>query len=677
MYKIAVNIGILREKQEVLRMNKKLGLFLKPNTGLYLLVLLAFGITAAAFGQFLLAAVELAITLILWIVHLTYKKNARRELQKFVHDSIITEDLPTEAEMPFPTVLVRLNDGTILYANDGFAQLTGLNDTFVQRNIKDFIANFNAQWLLSGKTECPTDVELGSRRYRVHGVAVQGEDADRTLLGILYFADLTELYQVRDEYIRSRPVVGIVLVDNYEELTRNMSDGMISALDARLNNTIQKWTKDYHGLQRRLEKNRFLLVFEKRDLKCAVDSKFPILEEIHQITGTSGLPASISIGVGVDGATFAESYDFAALSIEMALSRGGNQAVIKDRLNFNFYGGKTQETGRRSKVRSRVMANSMLELIGSSSQVFIMGHKNADLDAVGAALGIACLCRKKEKPFYVVLDLHENAAQKLLEEIRTSSAYRDVFITGEEALLRCDDRSTLVVVDTNRPDQVEFKPLLESIPRVCVVDHHRRAADYIKPVVVNFHEPYASSASEMVAEMLQYGVEREDVLAVEAKAMLSGIMLDTKSFHVRTGGRTFEAAAYLRQLGADPVEVKKLLQNDFQDTIAKYQIIKSARLYRQEIAIAALSTPAPRALAAQAADELLNISGIAASFVLYPDDNQVIISARSIGDANVQVILEELGGGGNAATAGAQIKNATVKDVLDRLVASIDRYYET
>ncbi|MBR2309669.1 MAG: DHH family phosphoesterase [Oscillospiraceae bacterium] len=658
-------------------MNNKFGLMLKPTTGLYLLVLLAFGITAAVFGQFLLAAVELAITLALFLLHVSYKKKARRELQKFVHDNLNDAELPAETETPFPMVLFRLSDGNIVYANDSFIQLTGMKDTFVSGNLKEFFPDFNTDWLLAGKTESPADVELGSRRYRVHGTFVEGEDTNRTLLGVLYFADLTELYQVRDEYIRSRPVVAIVLVDNYEELTRNMSDGTISALDARLNNTIQKWTKTYSGLQRRLEKNRFLLILEKRDLKHAIESKFPILEDIHQITGTSGLPASISLGVGVDGATFAECYEFAALSIEMALSRGGDQAVVKDRLNFEFFGGRTQESGPRSKVRSRVMANSMMELIGSSSQVFVMGHKNADLDAVGAAMGIACLCRNKGKPFYIVLDLQQNASEKLLDEVRVSSAYKDAFITGEEALLRCDDRSTLIVVDTNRPDQVEFKPLLESIPRVCVVDHHRRAADYITPVVVNFHEPNASSASEMVAEMLQHVVGREDVLPVEAKALLSGIILDTKSFHVRTGEQTFEAAAYLRQLGADPVEVKKLLQNDFQNTIAKYQIIKSARLYRQELAIAALSTAATRALAAQAADELLNISGITASFVLYPDGDQVIISARSIGDANVQVILEALGGGGNAATAGAQIPNTTVKEALDSLVESIDRYYES
>jgi c-di-AMP phosphodiesterase-like protein len=287
------------------------------------------------------------------------------------------------------------------------------------------------------------------------------------------------------------------------------------------------------------------------------------------------------------------------------------------------------------------------------------------------------MCRKLDKKAYIVMDMEVNSSKKLVEEIKKVPEYQNAFISGQDALLLCDHLSTLVVVDTNRPDQVEYKHLLESMNKVCVIDHHRRAADYIESVVVNHHEPYASSASELVTELLQYAVDKSDVLPIEAKSLLAGIFLDTKSFHVRTGERTFETAAYLRQLGAEPVEVKKLLQNDFQDTIAKYQIIKSARLYRQEIAIAALNSGTTRPLAAQAADELLNIQGISASFVLYPDGEQVIISARSIGTTNVQMILEPLGGGGNAATAGAQVKNATVKEVLDQLLASIEKYYET
>ena len=577
---------------------------------------------------------------------------------------------------PFPILVVRLADGGVVYASDSFAELSGFQDTMAEVNVADVLPGFATDWLTSGKTEYAYDVTIAQRRYRVYGSVIRAEDPAQTNLGVLYFADLTELYQVRDEYIRSRPVVSIILVDNYDELTKNLSEGATSAMNARINDCITQWCGNYHGLLRRLERNRFLLVFEKRDLRLAREGKFSILEDIGEVTSPSGLQASVSIGMGVDGETFEESYEFAALAIEMALSRGGAQAVVKDRRNFDFYGGRNKETEHRSKVRSRVTASSLSELIAQSSSVFIMGHKNADLDAVGAAMGIACLCRKKGKKAYIVLDLQNNVAGKLIEEIQKNAAYAEAFISGQEAMVLCDNRSILVVVDTNRPDQVEYKPLLETVTKICVVDHHRRAADYITPVVVNLHEPYASSASELVTELLEYAVEKKDVLPIEAKSLMAGIFLDTKSFNVRTGERTFEAAAFLRQLGADTVEVKKLLQNDFQDTISKYQIIKSARLYRQELAVAALNTTTSRTLAAQAADELLNISGITASFVLYPDGDQVIISARSIGDANVQMILEPLGGGGNTATAGAQVPNSTVKDVLDRLVESIDKFYE-
>lgn len=658
-------------------LNKKLGRLLNPSTGLYLLVCLAFVVATALWEQYTLAGIELGVTVLLFALHLIFQDSRRRELQSFIRDHSRLANQSADAEIPFPMVLLRLSDSKIVYTNDIFAKLTNFRDTFAEHGIDEILPGFHLDWLISGKHEYPYDVTINQRRYRVYGTQIRGEDSQSTPLGILYFSDLTELYQVRDEYVRSRPVVSILLVDNYEEMTRNMTDGAISAMDAKINDTIMKWADDYQGMLRKLEKNRYLLVFEKRDLKKAVDSKFSVLEDIHEITSPSGLAASISMGIGVDATTFAEGYEFAALSIEMALSRGGDQAVVKDRLNFTFYGGRNKEADHRSKVRSRVTANSMMELIGQSSQVFIMGHKNADMDSVGGAMGISCLCRKKGKPFHIVLDMENNSSSQLIEQIRQVPEYEKAFVSGQEALLLCDNRSTLIIVDTNRPDQVEYRPLLEAIPKVCVVDHHRRAADYIKPVVVNFHEPYASSTAELVTELLQYGVEKKDVLPIEAKAIMAGLFLDTKSFHVRTGERTFEAAAYLRQLGADTVEVKKLLQHDFQNTLAKHQIIQAARLYRQEIAIAALNAQTSRTLAAQAADELLNISGITASFVLYPDDGGVIVSARSIGDANVQVILEPLGGGGNTATAGAQVADSTVKEVLDRLVASIDRYYES
>ena len=657
-------------------MNKKLGRLLTTQVWIFFVLMGAFAVGTFLLGEYWLAAVELAVTLVSLAVYLLCRKARKAQLQKFL-TSLTDQHTGVEgSESPFPVVMFRMSDSRLLFTNKAFSRISGTRDSLVERSVEDLLPGLPTDWLMAGKTEYPYDITLLDRRYRVSGTTVRANDPGKTLMGVLYFSDLTELYQVRDEYIRSRPVVSLILIDNYEELTKNMSDSGMSALNASLNEAITHWAEGYHGLLRRLARNRYLLVFEKNDLADAAEKKFTLLEEIHQITSPAGIPASISFGLGVDGATYEECYNFAALAVEMALSRGGDQAVIKDRYNFAFYGGRNKETERRGKVRSRVTANSMMELIGQSSHVFVMGHKNADLDAVGAAMGICCLCRKKGKKFSIVLDENRNAANQLISQIKEVAEYKDAFVSAQEAMLMCDNHSILVVVDTNRPDQVESKHLLEAISKVCVVDHHRRAAEYIQPVVVNLHEPYASSAAELATEMLQYAVEKADVLPIEAKSLLAGIFLDTKSFHVRTGERTFEAAAYLRQLGADPVEVKQLLQNDFQDTIAKYQIIKSARLYRQELAIAALNAATTRVLAAQAADELLNISGITASFVLYPDGDQVIISARSIGSANVQVILEALGGGGNAATAGAQVKESTVKDVLDRLVASIDRFYE-
>ena len=569
--------------QEAKNVNKKLDRIIRPGVGIYFVVMLCFCLAALLMDHTVLAVAEGMITGTLFVGYLLLRKLRHRSLMRFLQQSPNTVETKGLGKHPFPSVTIRLHDGCILLANDQFIKLTGFSDVLTDQYISDLIPEFSTGWLVDRKTESPYDATINGRRYRVYGTTLKANDNSATPIGVLYFSDMTSLYQIRDEYVRSRPVVSIILIDNYEELTKNLSESAISNMNAKLNAVITEWTEPYHGLLRKLERNRFLFVFEKRDLNRAIEDKFSLLDTIHQVTSPSGLPASISIGMGLDAATFEENYDFAALSIEMALSRGGDQAVIKDRFNFSFYGGKSKEAGYTSKVRSRVTANSLMELIGQSSRVFIMGHKNADLDAVGAAMGIACLCRKKGKKAKIVLDLENNASKRLLDEIRQVPEYKDTFINGQDALLMCDNHSTLIVVDTNRPDQVEFKPLLEAVPKICVVDHHRRAADFISPVVVSLHETYASSASELVTELLEYGVEKDDVLPIEAKSLLAGICLDTKFFNVRTGDRTFEAAAALQRLGADTTEVKLLLQNDFQDTMAKYQIIKSSRLYRQEV----------------------------------------------------------------------------------------------
>ncbi len=657
-------------------MNKKLGRLIQPSMGIYFICMLCFAVGTLFLDHPIAAACEGGITLLLFLGYQLDKARRRRDLAAYIQSATDTVDTATKKDMPFPMALVRIIDGELIMANSRFVNISGVKDSLFEQKLSSVIPEFSLEWLTSGKTECPYNVSLNGRRYRVYGSLIHADDPEGNLLGVLYFSDLTELYQVRDEYIRSRPVVAIILIDNYEELTSNLPESAISSMNAKINDILTNWTDCYHGMLRRLERKRFLFVFESRDLQDAIGNKFSLLDEIRQVVNPSGLAATISMGLGKDGANFEEAYNFAALSIEMALSRGGDQAVIKDRYNFSFFGGRTKEADHRSKVRSRVTANSLSELVAQSSHVFVMGHKNADLDAVGAAVGVCCLCRKRGKKASIVLDMDKNVAGPLIAQLLEHPEYKDCFISSQDALLLADPKSILVVVDTNRPDQVECKPLLEAISKVCVIDHHRRAADYISPVVVNLHEPYASSASELVTELLQYAVEPTDVLPVEAEALLSGIVLDTKNFNVRTGERTFEAAAFLKRLGADTVEVKKLLQNDLQSTLARYQIIKSAKIYRDGIAIAALDSPTSRTIAAQAADELLSISGITASFVMYPHKDEVVISARSIGETNVQVILEPLGGGGNAATAGAQVPGDDVKTVLGRLIKSIDQYFE-
>ena len=658
-------------------MNRKLGRLLEPGMDLFFMVMLIFSAASMIAGAGALALTELVATGVLYGYYQYSKLKRRRELEAFIQSATNTLGNTDGGKTPFPMALVRMGDGALIWANDGFVDLSGFRDKLHEQKITDLMPEFKMDWLVSGKREYPGDVGVNGRRYRIFGTTLRADDPSKTMLAALYFTDLTDLYLIRDEYIRSRPVVSIILIDNYEELTKNLTESATSNLNASLNEAITAWAEDYHGLLRRMERNRYLLIFEKRDLNDAIANKFSILEQMHSVTNPSGVAASISFGLGVDGATFEEGYEFGALAVEMSLSRGGDQAVIKDRLNFTFYGGRNKEVDHRSKVRSRVTANSLMELIAKSGDVYIMGHKNADLDAVGAALGVCCLCRKQGKKAYIVLDQEHNAARGLIDEICTVPEYDGVIVSGQDALLRCDRNSILIVVDTNRPDQVECGPLLEAISKVSVIDHHRRAADYISPLVVNFHEPYASSASELVTELLQYAVEKPDVLPIESKGLLSGIFLDTKNFNVRSGERTFEAAAFLRRLGADTIEVKKLLQSDFRNTVARYKIIQSATVYRDEIAIVALDHGVSRPMAAQAADELLNITGFQASFVLYPDDqHRVVISARSIGEANVQVILEALGGGGNAATAGAQLKDSTVAEALERLKESIDNYYD-
>ena len=657
-------------------MKKPISRLLYPNTIWYIAAMLLFVAASAVLQQYYLAAGAFAVTLIVFIVSRVRFARRKRQLMSYVQTATDSVGISVHAGSAFPMAVIRLPENEIIWGNPSFFSITGLSDTACYQTLDAVIPGFSTSWLREGRSELPGDQMIGGRRYRIYGNYVRSEDDATTVqLATVYFADMTEMFNIRDEFLRTRPVVSIILIDNYDELTGNLSDSAVSTLDAQINDVVTNWVSGLEALCRKIERNRYLLIFENKSLAHLQEARFSILEDVRHVTTSGGMSATISLGLGKDGASFEENYRFASLAIEMALSRGGDQAVIKDRYNFTFYGGRTKETERHTRVKSRVMAGSLSELIGQSSTVYIMGHRMADLDALGSAVGLLCLCRVRGRPAKIVIDLQKNACQSLIAELNAAQGYENLFISGQDALVEADNRSLLIVVDTNRPEQVECKPLLESIPRVAVIDHHRRAADYIEQPVLNLHEPYASSASELVTELLQYAVNQRDLRPLEAQALLSGIVLDTKNFSVRTGSRTFEAAAYLRKAGADPVEVKKLFQTDLDDTLTRYRVVQAARLYRGELAVACLEETITRTIAAQAADELINIAGITASFVLFPDGDQVIISARSIGACNVQVVLEKLGGGGNGATAGAQIKGKPVREVLQELVASIDAFY--
>lgn len=658
-------------------MKKSVGRLLYPNTVWYFAVMLLFAAAAAVLRQYYLAGGALIVTLIVFTISRVQLSRRKRQLMSYVQTATDSVGISVHAGSAFPMAVIRLPENEIIWGNPSFFAITGLSDTACYQTLDSVISGFSTSWLREGQSELPGDRIIGGRRYRIYGNYVRSEDDATTVqLATIYFADMTEMFNVRDEFMRTRPIVSIVLIDNYDELTANLSDSAVSTLDAQLNDVIANWTAGLEALCRKTERNRYLVIFESKDLAKLQENRFSVLlDDVRHVSSSSGMSATISLGIGKDGGSFAENYRFAALAIEMSLSRGGDQAVIKDRFNFTFYGSRTKETDRHTRVRSRVVAGSLSELIGQSSTIYIMGHRMADLDALGSAVGLLCLCRTKGRPARIVIDLQKNACQSLIEELKASQDYADLFISGQDALVEADNRSLLIVVDTNRLDQVECKPLLESISRVAVIDHHRRAADYIEQPVLNLHEPYASSASELVTELLQYAVNQRDVKPLEAQALLAGIVLDTKNFSIRTGSRTFESAAYLRKAGADPVEVKKLFQSDLDDTLMRYRVVQAARLYRSELAIACIDETITRVIASQAADELINISGITASFVLFPDREQVIISARSIGSCNVQAVLEKLGGGGNGATAGAQIKGKPLREVLQELVAAIDAFY--
>lgn len=660
-------------------MNKNLKRLAEPNVRMHLFFMVLFAAATLFFKMYELAAAEGAVILLLVVYSLIVSRRKRKQLAAYIES--VTYDTETAKNntlmnFPLPIAVFRLEDSRIVWGNEMFFTMCGSTGARLDARVADMVPEFSGKWLMEGKTQYPGILEIGGKRYRVHGNIVRSEksDEDGAFMGITYWMDVTEYDNIRREYESSRPVAGIIVADNLDELLKNQPDRIKNDLTEAIDDQLTQWCENYHGLIRRYERDRYIIVMEKRCVEKLKEDKFSITDQLHKVVSPNGVSASISIGLGVDASGFDEALQFANVAAELALSRGGDQTVIKNRLNFEFYGGRGFEIETRTKVKSRVMASTFAELMRDSSKVLVMGHKFADLDSVGASVGVCCLARKQGVKANIVIDLKKNASAALISRISAEPEYKDVFISRQEAILRADGKTLLVVVDTNRPEQVEDADLLTACNRVAVIDHHRVAATYIQNAAMGYIEPYASSVCELIAEMMQEQLDRDDVLRCEAEAVLSGIVLDTKSFTIRTGERTFDAAAYLRRMGADTTDVKKLLQTDMDDTISRYKIMQNATLYRN-VAIAAPEEPQERVVAAQAADELLNISGVDASIVVAPDGHGgAFASARSIGELNMQIVMEKLGGGGNRSAAAAQFKNTDVKTALKKVYAAIDDY---
>ncbi|MBM6722898.1 DHH family phosphoesterase [Pseudoflavonifractor phocaeensis] len=656
----------------------KLTHLMEPSFRLYFAFLILFAVVTALFS-IPVAVIQVAVVAILYLYFRRNNAMRQKEILKYIENVTCNMDSATKDTMvnaPLPMVIFRPENDEVIWSNDRFLQITGEREHMFDTKITAAVPDFSSRWLMEGKNECPTEVRIGDRRFLVYGHLVRTEEQGaRGYLATTYWVDVTDFAQVRDEYYASRPVVAILTVDNYEELMKGATDNAKSAMRSEIDDRLAQWVAPTQGVFTRYERDRYLFLFEEKFLAQFQEGKYSVLDSVRQVTSPSGIQATLSIGIGKDADSLGELYQYAALSVEMALSRGGDQVVIKNKFNFEFFGGRTKELEKRTKVKSRVMANALGELMADASMVFVMGHKYPDLDCIGAAAGVCAMARKKGTPVHIVKEPGVNPASEMCARLEAVEEYQGVFLSPQDAILLADSNCLLVVVDTNRPEQVVSQDLLEAVHKVAVIDHHRRASSYIADAALNFHEPYASSASELSTELLQYLLEPADLLKIEAEALLAGIALDTKQFTMRTGSRTFEAAAFLRRSGADTGDVKKLFQNDLEGTIAKYDIIQTARMYKSGIAVAKVDHTVGRITAAQAADELLNISGIDTSFVLFPDqEGRVILSARSMGDVNVQVVLEKLGGGGNAATAGAQVPNKTVDEVAGMLFQAIDQY---
>ena len=624
-----------------------------------------------AFLNWQLAVIEFVVIALFVIVAVIRFKNniaLRNRTLNTVAEYLQPGDKDALHVFPMP-VIVCDQSGRITWFNDLFKVRVLGDEELVDDRIEQFTSGMKIDEI---RVMDSVPVEYGESSYTVFSSCIK---SGKSVSFVLYFVDDTNLKKLAADYRFSKPAVVRINVDNIDEVFRNFKESDKAAISGGVEKIIENWASKFETVMSKTESSKFLIITQEKDLANMIQERFSVLKDVREFSYEGRTGISLSIGVG-RGEGLAECDKFSNLALDMALGRGGDQAAVNTNGKYEFYGGVSGGTERRSRTKNRIVATAIGELLEGSDNIIIMGHRFADLDALGAAIGLRKAAELLGKPAYIAMSRTKTLAKPLLE--RLDAFGKDVVVSEEQAIELLTKKSLLIIVDTHRADFVEYPELYHKASTVVVIDHHRKNVDFISDAVIFFHNPNASSASEMVTEMLAYltsdGTRLIDKF--EAEALLAGIMLDTRNFILRTGVQTFEAAAYLRDLGADTVSVKQLFANTLDAYRQKNTVVASADIYREcAIAVSDAKSDDVRIVSSQAADELLNVSGVKASFVLFNADSVVNISARSLGDINVQIIMESLGGGGHQTMAAAQLREKTIDDAKVRLLQAIDKFY--
>lgn len=623
------------------------------------------------FYEWKIAVIELIVAIVILILAIVRTSSAERSsyfLLKNISKQLDSTNKNALSDFPLPVMILNNKSEKILWYNEMFRKTVLSNQDIIGKEITDIIINFDLDVI---NPTAPLDIEFESRKYSVFSSNNKNEKSE---LSTLYFIDNTNLKNTVIDYRLSQPVVMIITIDSIDELLKKFRASEQSAITSGIQSILENWIASTRGFLEVSDSDRFFAVIEQRSLKKIIDDKFSILDKVRSFKYMNISGVTLSIGVGC-GDNLRSSEEFARQALDMALGRGGDQAAVKDKTNYEFFGGVSKGIEKRTKVKTRIAASNISALILGSENVLVMGHRFSDLDAFGASVGIWKAATHLGKPTRIVMSRSKTLASPLLERMEEHGGAHMV-IEPEQAFEFLTRKTLLIVVDTHRKSFVEAPELLEKCDNLVVIDHHRKTVDHIDNAVLFFHEPYASSTCEMVAELIQYLSDAPFIGKIEAEALLSGIMLDTRNFIMRTGVRTFEAAAFLKSCDADTVAVKQLFANSMDDYKLKTQIISTADIYRNcAVSVAEVETSEIRVVSSQAADELLNVSGVLSSFVIYKTGEITNISARSLGAMNVQLIMETLGGGGHQTMSAAQLENVALSDAKTRLLEAIDLFY--